>query len=160
MTLNSEGESRPQDSRKTLVRRAQMLFVLIGLIVAGYLSYLKVANAPAACLTTGPFNCNVVLNSQYSELAGLPIAWLGFAVYVFIGLALWLETRNEFMRQYGRLIVFGIGLFAWLFSMWLVYVQVALLEALCPWCLTHETNFTILFALVCYRVYRETFGAS
>ncbi len=137
-----------------------MLFVLVGLIVAGYLSYLKIADAPAVCVESGPFNCNVVLNSQYSELAGLPIAWLGFAAYVFIGLALWMETRNAFMQQYGRLIVFGIGLFAWLFSMWLVYVQVALLEALCPWCLTHETNFTILFALICYRVYRETFSAA
>ena len=137
-----------------------MLFIVIGLFVAGYLSYLKIAGAPAACLTTGPFDCNVVLNSQYSRLAGLPIAYLGFAVYAAIGLILLLENRVEFLRQWGRLITFGFGLFAWLFSMWLVYVQFALLQALCPWCLTHETNFTILFALICYRVYRETLSAA
>lgn len=131
--------------------------VIIGLVVAGYLSYLKLAAAPAVCLATGPFDCNVVLNSQYSELGGIPIAYLGFAVYAIIGLILYLEKRIAFMREWGPLIAFGIGLFAWLFSMWLVYVQVALLEALCPWCLTHEINFTVLFTLICYRLYRETF---
>lgn len=143
--------------RDLMARRAQLLLVQIGLLVAGYLSCLKIENAPAVCVESGPFNCNVVLNSQYSELAGLPIAYLGFAVYLAIGAILLLENRVGFLRAWGRLITFGIGLFAWLFSMWLVYVQFALLQALCPWCLSHETNFTILFALICYRVYRETF---
>ena len=146
--------------RDAILRRVQLLLVLIGLAVAGYLSYLKIEDAPAVCVESGPFNCNVVLNSQYSELAGVPIAYLGFSVYLAIGAILLLEKRVAFLREWGALITFGIGLFAWLFSMWLVYVQFALLQALCPWCLSHETNFTILFALICYRVYRETFGAA
>jgi len=36
-----------------------------------------------------------------------------------------------------------------------VYVQFVLLAALCPWCLSHEINFTILFGLICLRLYRE-----
>lgn len=158
MTSYSDESFDSQPGRDRLVRRAQLILVLIGLFVAGYLSYLKLAEAPAVCVETGPFDCNVVLNSQYSELGGVPIAYLGFAVYAAIGAILVLERRVEIMREWGRLLSFGIGLFAWLFSMWLVYVQFVLLEALCPWCLTHETNFTILFALICYRVYRETFS--
>jgi len=157
MTSNTEDGYKAQDGRDRLARRAQLLLVIIGLAVAGYLSYLKLADAPAVCVESGPFDCNVVLNSQYSELAGAPIAYLGFAVYAVIGAILLLEDRVIFLRDWARLITFGLGLFAWLFSMWLVYVQVALLQALCPWCLTHETNFTILFALICYRVYRESF---
>lgn len=160
MTTFADKGSAAQDRRDSLVRRAQLLLVVVGIIVAGYLSYLKIAAAPAVCVESGPFNCNVVLNSQYSELGGLPIAYLGFAVYVAMGAILLLEDRVEFLRAWARLVAFGIGLFAWLFSMWLVYVQFALLEALCPWCLTHETNFTILFALVCYRVYREVFSTA
>lgn len=148
------------NNRDRIARRAQLLFVLIGLMIAGYLSYLKIEDAPAVCVETGPFNCNVVLNSQYSELAGMPIAYLGFTVYLAIGALLLLENQVAFLRVWGSLIMFGIGLFAWLFSMWLVYVQFALLQALCPWCLSHETNFTLLFALICYRVYRETFSES
>ncbi len=157
MTFTTEHGIDRQNWRGGRVRRLQALLVVLGLAVAGYLSYLKLAEAPAVCVDSGPFDCNVVLNSQYSELAGVPIAYLGFAVYAVIGIALLLEDRVGFLREWGSLIVFGIGLFAWLFSLWLVYVQVALLQALCPWCLTHETNFTILFAAICYRLYRETF---
>ena len=160
MTSLTDERYDSASGRDRLARRVQLLLVLIGIVVAGYLSYLKLAEAPAVCVETGPFDCNVVLSSQYSELAGVPIAYLGFAVYVAVGLVLVLERRVEFIREWGRLLAFGIGLFAWLFSMWLVYVQFVLLEALCPWCLTHETNFTVLFALICYRVYRETFDAT
>ena len=136
-------------------RRIQLLSVILGLLVSGYLSYLKIADAPSVCLKTGPFNCDVVLNSRYSELAGIPIAWLGFAVYVLVGAVLLLEERSPILQRYGTLVVFGIGLFAWLYSMWLVYVQVALLGALCPWCLSHEINFTVLFTLICWRLYGD-----
>ena len=158
MASFTDDDYKAQDGRDALARRAQLILVVIGLAVAGYLSYLKIADAPAVCVESGPFDCNVVLNSQYSELAGLPIAYLGFAVYAAIGALLLLENRVDFLGQWGTLLTFGVGLFAWLFSMWLVYVQFALLQALCPWCLSHEANFSILFALICYRVYRESFS--
>lgn len=145
--------------KRITLRGMQFLLVLVGLFIAGYLSYLKLAAAPAACVDAGPFDCNVVLNSLYSELAGLPIAYLGLGVYALIGLVMLFERRLSFLEQYGSLLIFGIGLFAWLFSMWLVYVQFFLLEALCPWCLSHEANFTLLFLTIAWRVYRETFAA-
>lgn len=155
MKLPADDGHRLINRRDTRLRRAQLLLVVIGLFVAGYLSYLKIENEAAACVETGPFNCNVVLNSIYSELAGIPIAYLGFAVYAAIGALLLLEPRSQALQQNGSLIIFGIGLFGWLFSMWLVYVQLILLQALCPWCLTHEANFSLLFLLICYRVYRD-----
>lgn len=136
-------------------RRLQLLSVLFGLLVSSYLSYLKWDNAPSICIQNGPFNCDGVLNSIYSEIGGIPIAYLGWLVYVLIGLAVLFEERSELLRAYSRLIVFGIALFAWLFSMWLVYVQFGLIGALCQWCLMHEANFTILFIVICYRLYQE-----
>jgi len=136
-------------------KRLQGLSVIFGLIVSGYLSYLKIADAPSVCVKGGAFNCDLVLNSKYSELGGIPIAWLGFAIYLILALLLLIEDRREVFRQYGQLAAFGLALFAWLFSMWLVYVQFVLLAALCPWCLSHEINFTILFGLICLRLYRE-----
>ncbi len=141
-------------------RRLQGLSALFGLLVSGYLSWLKLTDVPSVCIQSGPFNCDAVLNSIYSELGGIPIAWLGFFIYLLIGFIILFEDRIELLRQYGRLISFGVGLFAWLFSMWLVFVQFVLLQALCPWCLSHEANFTILFALICYRLYREMTGAA
>ncbi|MCY4017808.1 MAG: hypothetical protein OXG39_00220 [Chloroflexi bacterium] len=135
-------------------KRLQALSVIFGLFVSGYLSYLKIAAAPSVCVKGGPFNCDLVLNSKYSELGGIPIAWLGFAIYLILALILLIEDRHELLRLYGGLAAFGVALFAWLFSMWLVYVQFVLLAALCPWCLSHEINFTILFGLICLRLYR------
>ena len=137
------------------VRRLQWLSICFGLLVSGYLSYLKLAAAPSVCVQSGPFNCDVVLNSRYSELAGIPIAWLGFAVYLIIALLSFGEDRIAPLREYGKLIVFGVALFAWLFSMWLVYAQFVLLGALCPWCLSHEINFTLLFGICCFRLWQE-----
>ncbi|MCY4146343.1 MAG: vitamin K epoxide reductase family protein [Chloroflexi bacterium] len=136
------------------IRRIQILLVVVGLVVAAYLSYLKLTDLAAVCVEAAAFDCNVVLNSRYSELAGIPIAYLGFGVYAIIGALLLMETRVVFLRENGSLLMFGLGLFAWLFSMWLVYVQVVLLQALCPWCLAHELNFTILFGTIVYRVLR------
>jgi len=45
-------------------------------------------------------------------------------------------------------------LFAFLFSVYLVYVQAALLNAYCPWCLTHEALITALFIVVGMQVYQ------
>ncbi len=137
------------------VRLLQLLSILFGLAVSGYLSYLKLTDVPSVCIQDGPFNCNVVLNSVYSEIAGFPIAYLGFLTYVIIGIVILFENRIAIFQEYGKLIVFGIGLFAWLFSMWLVFVQFVLLQALCPWCLSHEANFTILFGFICYRLYKD-----
>ena len=137
------------------MRNVQLLSIVFGLCVSGYLSYLKITDVPSICIHGGPFDCNVVLNSVYSEFAGIPIAYLGFLTYVVIGVILFFETRVTFIQVYGKLIAFGVGLFGWLFSMWLVYVQFFLLEALCPWCLSHETNFTILFGMICYRLYKD-----
>ena len=88
--------------RDAIFRRVQMLLVVIGLAVAGYLSYLKIEDAPAVCVESGPFNCNVVLNSLYSELAGVPIAYLGFSVYLAIGAVLLLEKRVAISAGMGR----------------------------------------------------------
>ena len=155
--MTNAPESGERTGALLSARRIQVVSVIFGLLVSGYLSYLKIADAPSVCLKSGPFNCDAVLNSRYSELSSIPIAWLGFAIYLIFAIVLLLETRLNLIQQYGQIVTFGVGLFAWLFSMWLVYVQVVLLGALCPWCLSHEINFTILFGLICLRLYRELF---
>lgn len=146
------------DNTKTsflTLRNIQLLSIVFGLVVSGYLSYLKITDVPSVCIENGPFNCEVVLNSVYSEFSGIPIAYLGFLTYAIIGFAVFFEHRIAFFQDYGELITFGVGLFAWMFSMWLVYVQFILLETLCPWCLSHEINFTLQFGIICYRLYQD-----
>lgn len=129
--------------------------LVVGILVTTYLSYLKAAAVPAVCVVGGAFNCGAVLNSAYSVFMGIPIAYLGLFMYLTLAVILFFEQRVPFLQEYGKILMFGIGLFAWLFSMYLVYLQFFVLGALCPWCLSHEANMTVLFALLCVRLWRH-----
>lgn len=125
-------------------------FIVLALAigVSGYLSYLKIANANAPCLTGGAFDCGTVLNSAYSELAGIPIAWLGLGTnFVVLGLIVASRRLGGFFQEYGTLMVFGVLLFAFIYSVYLVYLQAFVIQAYCPWCLSHEALVTVLFGL-------------
>lgn len=129
-----------------------LLSVAFGLAVSGYLSYVKLSNVGMECVRDATFDCGTVQNSAYGELFGVPIALFGFGMYVVVGLLLVLENATPFLQTNARALTFVIVLFGWLFSMWLVYVQFVILEALCPWCLSHEANMTLLLPLVTARM--------
>ncbi len=132
-----------------------ILLVVIGIGISGYLSYVKLTDVPMVCVAGSVFNCEVVQNSVYARLFNIPIAWLGLATYLVIGALLILQNRLAFLREYGVMIQFGIILFAFLFSVWLVYVQVFRLQALCMWCLSHEAIMTLLFIISIPRLIRS-----
>jgi len=159
-TQSLESKSLPQPSTNGWFTLRTILFasIVFGLAVSGYLSYIKFTATPSVCIQGGPFNCNVVLNSLYSEFLGIPIAYLGFALYVVLGILLLFQNRIGLLREQGNLIIFGLSVFGWVFSMWLVYVQFFILESLCPWCLSHEANFTVFFFVACLRLYRDMTG--
>lgn len=113
--------------------------------VSGYLSYLKISNVNPVCAAVGRIDCGTVLNSAYSEIGGIPIAWLGLGTnFLIVGLML-LQNRVGILREHGTMIIFGVVLFAFLYSVYLVYLQAFVIQAYCPWCLTHEALIAGLF---------------
>jgi uncharacterized membrane protein len=142
----------PRHLANTTARNASLVVLVLAILVSGYLSYLKVANVDAVCVEAAVFDCGTVLNSFYSEISGIPIAWLGLAVNLIATVLLILEPRVEFLRRFGVALIFGLILFAFLFSMYLIYVQAVLIKAYCPWCLSHEALITILFGLSAWRL--------
>lgn len=132
-----------------------LILIVAGIIVSGYLSYVKLTDEPMVCVANSIFNCSAVQNSAYSRFLGIPIAYMGLGVYLLMGLLLLLEQRSSFLEANGKLLVTGINLFAWVFSMWLVYVQVVILQALCMWCLMHELIITILLVVNGLRLWRD-----
>ena len=134
---------------------ASLALVVIGICISGYISYTRLTNTSVQCVESGAFNCELVQSSTYSKIAGIPIAYLGFLTYLVLGGLLLLQNRIAFLRSYGVMLQFGIVLFAFLFSMWLVYLQVFQLEALCPWCLAHEVTMSILFFITIPRLIRS-----
>ena len=125
------------------------------ILVSGYLSYLKIANTNAVCATAGRIDCGTVLNSAYSELGRIPIAWLGLGTnLVIVGLML-VQNRLSFMREYGTLVIFGVVLFAFIYSVYLIYLQAFVIQAYCPWCLSHEALITVLFGIWARQTWLE-----
>ncbi len=128
-----------------------VLFAAI--LISGYLSYLKIdTSIQAVCVKGGAFDCGTVLNSAYSEIADIPIAFLGLATNLIMLTILLLEYRLQFFQEYGPVLMFGVVLFAFMFSVYLVYVQASIIKAYCPWCLTHEALITIVFVLSIWRL--------
>ncbi len=134
-------------------RNLSLIVLIIAMGVSGYLSYLKIdTSASPACSVGQVFDCGTVLNSVYSEILGVPIAFLGFGVNVVAFSLLLFEPRIPFLKRYAVPFVFGLLLFAFLFSVYLVYVQAVLITKYCPWCLSHEALVTIVFLLSVKRL--------
>ena len=132
-----------------------IVLVVIGIGISGYLSYVKLTESQTICVGGGAFNCEVVQNSIYAKLFNIPIAYLGLLTYLVLGALLLLQNRIAFLQEYGVMLQFGIIIFAFLFSMWLVYLQAFQLKAFCTWCLTHELTMTLLFIISIFRLKRS-----
>lgn len=143
--------ARTTDWPRTII----LVFIAIGIGVTAYLSYTKLTATSAICVEGGAFNCDVVSNSSYSRLMGIPVAYLGFGTYLVLAAMMLLENRIGLLREYGAMLFFGIALFSFLFSVWLIYIQVFRLEALCIWCLAHEVSITIIFVMSIIRLRRS-----
>ncbi len=146
---------QPAIMRPSLSLRGVSLFlVVVGLLVSGYLSYTRLTDTTLVCLEASGFNCDVVQSSIYAKLLGIPVSYLGFGAYLALGALLALEGRATLLQEYGPIVVFGIALFGFLFSLWLFYVQAALLQSFCIWCLIHDVTMTLLFIVSGIRLRR------
>ena len=151
MSIHSDETTHTAD----YLRIVSLVLVVIGLLVSGYISYTKLTNTSLVCEEGAVVNCDIVQNSVYSKLAGIEIAYLGFLSYLVLGGLLIMENRLAFLQDYGKILLFGITLFAFLYAVWLVYVQAAILAAYCLWCLAHELTITLLFIVSAVRLWRS-----
>ena len=137
------------------LNRALIALAVIGLLVAAYMTIYKLTNNNAMCLGSG--DCSTVNASRYAEVNGIPVAVIGFAGYAAILALMFFETRGRgFLRENGPLLVFGLSLTGFLFTLWLIYVEVALIKALCPFCLTSQVVMTLIFILSTIRLVRQS----
>jgi uncharacterized membrane protein len=133
--------------------RSSVALAILGMLVSIYMTIYKLTENPNMCLGNG--GCSVVNSSKYAEVYGIPVAVIGIGGYAAILLLLWLEPRFPFLTENGTLIVFGLALIGFLFTVYLIYVELALIHALCPFCVTSQITMTILFALSVFRLVRQ-----
>ena len=101
-----------------------------GAAVSSYLTY--VHYHPAALVCTAGGGCETVQQSHYAVLLGLPIALYGLVAWVaVVGLVLW-DT------ELARALVAAVAVSALGFAAYLVILQLAVIHAVCVWCMVND----------------------
>ena len=120
--------------------------IIIGIGVAGYLSYVETQSVSAICGPVG--DCNAVQSSHYAKLFGvLPIGVLGLIGYLGL-LTTWL-VRN-YLPKFAKpadIAFFGMAFFAVIFSLYLTYLEPFVIKAVCIWCLSSAVIVTLLLLI-------------
>jgi uncharacterized membrane protein len=119
------------------LRLATAVLALIGVGIAGYLTYIHYAGIQPVCLS-GNGGCEKVQSSRWAELAGVPVAVLGLAGYV--GILFSLALPDELCQPVAALLsLVGAG-----FSLYLTSVELFEIHAICQWCVASATLMVLL----------------
>jgi len=133
--------------------RLSIALAVLGLLVSIYLTVYKLTENNRMCLGSG--DCAAVNASIYSEINGIPVAAVGVAGYFSILTLLVAERHSAFLQKNNTLITFGLALAGFLFTLYLIYVELALIRALCPFCVISQVSMTALFILSAIRLVRQ-----
>jgi len=127
------------------LRRAIAFVATIGIGVAGYIAIVEGSGGAPACVAGGG-GCETVAESSYSHVAGINIAIFGIIGYVLILASAFLA--NDVGRFGGFLVALG----GFGFSVYLTYLEIWEIEAICQWCVGSAILMTILFILNATRL--------
>ena len=127
-----------------MTRLASAAVAAVGLAIAAYLTIVHYGGGEPVCAVA--HGCATVQQSEYAELAGIPVALLGVAGYVAI-LASLVREDEAWRTATAFLALAGLA-----FSVWLTYVEVVRLEAICIWCVGSAVCMALLAGLSVARV--------
>jgi uncharacterized membrane protein len=145
---------RPRDR----TRPVGLVLALVGVVDASYLTWIKLAHLQALCTSAG--GCETVNTSAYSEIHGIPIASIGLMAYLVLAALFAFENRTPLLQDYAPLAIFGLALTGTLYSAYLTYVELFVLHAVCPYCVTSALLITGIFILSVVRLVRGPLGAA
>ena len=122
------------------------LVALAGVFVALYLTLYKLGYIGTLACAVG--SCETVQTSKWATFLGVPVGAWGVAYYIFVlALAIvGLSGRFADSRGISQLLV-GVTAFGLLFSLWLTYLELFVIHAICQWCVISAILATILFVL-------------
>ena len=116
-----------------------------GMLVAAYLTWLKLSGSGAALCVAGS-GCDLVQASRYATFLWVPTALWGLAAYVAIGVLAWMGLTLRNWPIAFALAAGGVG-----FSAYLTWLSVFDLGATCVWCLTSAVILIAMLAVLVMR---------
>ena len=128
------------------LRVAAAILAVAGIGVATYIAIAESGGGAPKCLAGGG-GCETVADSKYSELAGINVAVIGIAGYVLLlGAALAPGDPGRFGGFLGALIGFG-------FSLYLTYLELFVIDAICQWCVASAVLMALSLAVAAARAF-------
>ena len=127
------------------LRRAIAFVAALGVGVAAYIAIAESGGGSPVCLAGGS-GCRTVAESSYSHVAGINIAVFGVVGYLL------LLASAFFANDAARLGGFGVALGGFGYSVFLTYIEIFKIEAICQWCVASAVLMTILFLLNATRL--------
>lgn len=152
MSSNVESLQRPSEPAWRYWTQAGL--AVLGLLVSLYLTWIKVSGGSAYCAGVG--DCDTVQSSIYSEMSGLPIALFGAGFYAIV--LILTMVRRRVTRQQAEYALLGqlmLVLAGTLYSGYLTYIELYVLEAICPYCVVSAIIVTLLLALSAFDLIRN-----
>lgn len=130
----------------------------IGFIDASYLSIQHLLGALGGdgsvnCIVGASGSCNIVLQSIYSEVLGIPLAYLGLFYYITILIIVMRLHKRRDIRLWHLLQ--GIITFGFVTSLYLVYLQLFVLYTVCPYCMLSAAMSVIMFGGVVWHRFKK-----
>lgn len=114
---------------------------MLGALIAGYLTWVHFAELEPFCVGGGGA-CERVQSSPYARLGGVPVAVVGLAGYLAILASLAVPARSVT----AFLALAGAG-----FSAYLTYIELAVIHAICQWCVASAVVMSLLAAVAAAR---------
>lgn len=118
-----------------------LVLSFIGFLDALYLTITHYSGATPSCSFLK--GCDLVVTSQYSTILGVPVALLGAAYYfsLFVLSAIFIDGKRV------RILVVAAYLTAvgFLASLWFLFLQIFIIQAICIYCLISAATSTLLF---------------
>lgn len=133
------------------------LLGLPGSAIAAYLTYSHFADRPTACGGIG--QCELVQTSEYSEVLGVPVALLGLLYFLAMSLLAVVRLARGNDLPWAAPAAFLAALVATAFVSYLTYIELFVLEAICPWCVSLASLTGVSLALATWGLLSTRRGA-
>lgn len=121
------------------LRGVATFLATFGIGVAAYIAIAEADGGSPACIAGGK-GCQTVAESSHSELLGVNVAVIGIVGYVLLLVCALL--RGDGARMAG----FTLSLIGFGYSLYLTYLELFTIEAICQWCVASAVLMTLLFA--------------
>jgi uncharacterized membrane protein len=129
-----------------------MILSFLGIADSYYLAYTAITGASLTCTIKGLEGCNVVAQSVYSHIFGIPLGVYGVVFYglMFILSALVLVVSIRFAHD----ALAGLGIIGLLASIFFLFLQFFVIKALCVYCLG-SAAISLLACILCILLWKR-----